>query len=66
MGPIVLIAAILSLAAVVAGASVLVIRTLELIGRFRTFSETVGVALDEIAEKGDRVAERAGALGEKT
>lgn len=61
---LVLLAAILALAAVGAAATFTVIRTLELLRRFRAVSETIGAALDEVEEAGDRVATKAAGLGE--
>jgi hypothetical protein len=66
VGLVVVIAAILSLAAVIAATAFTVIRTIELWRRFQALSEAVGGALDDVAARGERVAERAATLGERT
>jgi hypothetical protein len=60
----VLLTAILALVAVGATTTLTVIRTLELVRRFRAFTGAVGGALDELSTSADRVAAKAASLGE--
>jgi hypothetical protein len=62
---LVLAAAILALAAVVAAATFLFLRTRELIREFRAFGEATGAALASVSESGDAVAARVESFGER-